>query len=78
MMAAYMLDSWCIQESKNEGIEATGYAKFIKFTDKRFGQEKSVELFIELVKFRQKALPYDNETIWILLSTLNSSVWWQS
>jgi hypothetical protein len=78
MMAAYMLDPRFIEESKNAGMEATGYAEFTKFTDKRFGQEKSVELFVELVKFRQKALPYDNETIWMSSSTLNSSVWWQS
>ena len=37
MMAAYMLDPWFIEESKNAGIEATDYAEFTKFTNKRFG-----------------------------------------
>ena len=44
IMAAYMLDPRFIEESKNAGTEATGYAEFTKFTDKRFGQEKSIEL----------------------------------
>ena len=37
-----------------------------------------MNLFIELVKFRQKSSPYDNETIWLLSTNLNSFIWWQS
>jgi Protein of unknown function (DUF 659)/hAT family C-terminal dimerisation region len=76
MMAAYMLDPRFLEESKD--IEATGYNEFTAFTNKRYNQEKSVELFVELVKFRQKTSPYDNETIWMSSSNLNPFVWWQS
>ena len=54
MMAAYMLDPRFLEESRNTDIEATGYTEFTVFTSKKFGQEESVNLFIELVKFRQK------------------------
>ena len=78
MMATYMLDPCFLEESRNKNIEATGYTEFTKFTDKSFDQEKSAKLFIELVKFRQKISPYDNETIWISSSNLSPSIWWQS
>ena len=77
-MATYMLDSCFLEESRNKNIEAIGYTEFTKFTDKSFDQEKSAKLFIELVKFRQKISPYDNETIWISSSNLSPSIWWQS
>ncbi|GES89715.1 hypothetical protein GLOIN_2v1790098 [Rhizophagus clarus] len=63
MMAAYMLDPHFLEESEDVDIEAIGYAEFTEFTNKRFGQEESVKLFAELVVFRQKNSPYDNETI---------------
>ncbi|CAG8652164.1 8679_t:CDS:10 [Funneliformis caledonium] len=72
-MAAYMLDPCFLEESRNTDLEATGYSEFTAFTNKLFDQEKSVTLFIELVKFRQKASPYDNEIIWMSSSTLSPS-----
>jgi hAT family C-terminal dimerisation region len=78
MMVAYMLDPRFLEESKNANVEAIGYDEFTKFTSKRFGQEESVSLFIELVTFRQKNPPYDNETIWLSSANLIPSVWWQS
>ncbi|GBC23527.2 zinc finger BED domain-containing protein 1-like [Rhizophagus irregularis DAOM 181602=DAOM 197198] len=78
MMAAYMLDSCFLEKSKNTDIETMGYREFTEFTSKRFGQEESVIIFTELVKFRQKNSPYDNKTIWLSLTNLNLSVWWQS
>ena len=36
IMATYMLDPCFLKESRNKNIEATGYTKFIKFTDKSF------------------------------------------
>ncbi|CAB4432166.1 unnamed protein product [Rhizophagus irregularis] len=78
MMAAYMLDPCFLEESKNTDIKATGYREFTEFTSKRFGQKESVIMFTELVKFRQKNLPYDNKTIWLSSTNLSPSVWWQS
>ncbi|CAB4391507.1 unnamed protein product [Rhizophagus irregularis] len=78
MMAAYMLDPCFLEESKNTDIEATGYREFTEFTSKRFGQEESVIMFTELVKFRQKNSPYDNKMIWLSSTNLSPSVWWQS
>ena len=78
MMVVYMLDPRFLEESKNANVEAIGYDEFTKFTSKRFGQEESVSLFIELVTFRQKNSPYDNETIWLSSANLIPSVWWQS
>ncbi|GBC39217.2 zinc finger BED domain-containing protein 1-like [Rhizophagus irregularis DAOM 181602=DAOM 197198] len=78
MMAAYMLDPCFLEESKNTDIEATRYREFTEFTSKRFGQEESVIMFTELVKFRQKNSPYDNKTIWLSSTNLSPSVWWQS
>uniref|UniRef100_U9TPP9 HAT C-terminal dimerisation domain-containing protein n=1 Tax=Rhizophagus irregularis (strain DAOM 181602 / DAOM 197198 / MUCL 43194) TaxID=747089 RepID=U9TPP9_RHIID len=70
--------SMFLEESKNTDIEATGYREFTEFTSKRFGQEESVIMFTELVKFRQKNSPYDNKTIWLSSTNLSPSVWWQS
>jgi len=53
-MAAYMLDLCFLEKSRNTDIEATGYTEFTVFTSKKFGQEESVNLFIELVKFVKK------------------------
>ncbi|GBC07859.1 hypothetical protein RclHR1_07730012 [Rhizophagus clarus] len=78
MMAAYMLDPRFLEESEDADIEAIGYAEFTEFTNRRFGQEESVKLFAELVVFRQKNSPYDNETIWLSSSVLSPSIWWQS
>ncbi|RGB24029.1 hypothetical protein C1646_676685 [Rhizophagus diaphanus] len=76
MMVAYMLDPRFLEESEDADIEAVGYTEFTEFTNKRFGQEESIKLFAELVTFRQKNSPYDNETIWLSSSVLSSSVWW--
>ena len=76
-----MLICWIhvsLKKSQNTDLEATGYSVFTTFTNSWFDQEKSVNLFIELVKFRQKASPYDNEIIWMSSSTLSLSVWWKS
>jgi len=78
MMTAYMLDPQFLEESKNNGIEFTGYAEFTTFINKKFNQEEAVELFAELVNFRNKNSPYDNEIIWKSANILNSSLWWQS
>jgi len=78
MMTAYMLDPQFLEESKTNGIESTGYAEFTTFVNKRFNQEEAVELFAELVNFRNKSSPYDNEIIWKSANILNSSLWWQS
>ena len=77
-MTAYMLDPQFLEESKNNGIESTGYAEFTTFINKKFNQEEAVELFAELVNFRNKNSPYDNEIIWKSANILNSSLWWQS
>ncbi|EXX65910.1 hypothetical protein RirG_128800 [Rhizophagus irregularis DAOM 197198w] len=78
MMVAYMLDPRFLEESKDADIEAIGYTEFTEFANKRFGREESIKLFAELVTFRQKNSPYDNETIWLSSSVLNSSIWWQT
>lgn len=78
MMTAYILDPQFLEESKNSGMESTGYAEFTTFVNKRFNQEESVELFAELVNFRNKNSPYNNEIIWKSANILNSSLWWQS
>src|SRR5215216_2527832 len=74
MFVAYMLDPQFLEESNN-GIESTGYAEFTKYTSEKFSDEKSVNLFIELVNFRDKHFPYDNEIIWKSTNSLNSSIW---
>ena len=66
MMVAYMLDPRFLEESRTYNIEAIGYNTFTVFTKQKFGQEKSVELFIEIVKFRNKSSPYDDFIIWEL------------
>lgn len=78
MMVAYMLDPRFLEESKDADIEAIGYTEFTEFANKRFGREESIKLFAELVTFRQKNSPYDNETIWLSSSVLNSFIWWQT
>ncbi|CAB4460063.1 unnamed protein product [Rhizophagus irregularis] len=78
MMVAYMLNPRFLEESKDADIEAIGYTEFTEFANKRFGREESIKLFAELVTFRQKNSPYDNETIWLSSSVLNSSIWWQT
>src|SRR5438270_12398726 len=73
-----MLDPQFLEESKSNGIESTGYKEFTNFINKKFNQEESVKLFAELVSFRNKNSPYDNEIIWKSSDILNSSLWWQS
>ncbi|CAG8685244.1 12051_t:CDS:2 [Cetraspora pellucida] len=58
-----MLDPWFL-ETNNLSEEAMGYSEFTTFTKKKFDQDESVNLFIELVKFCKKTLPYDNKVIW--------------
>ncbi|CAG8794491.1 20811_t:CDS:2, partial [Dentiscutata erythropus] len=62
-MVAYMLDPRFL-ETNNPSEEAMGYSEFTTFTKEKFGQDESVTLFIELVKFRKKTSPYNNEVIW--------------
>jgi hypothetical protein len=78
MMVAYMMDPHFLEESRNTNIEATGYSEFTSFTNTRFNREESVNMFTELVKFRQKNSPYDNEIIWLSSTDLSPSIWWQS
>ncbi|GES85119.1 uncharacterized protein LOC106818272 [Rhizophagus clarus] len=79
MIISYMLDPQFLEESKNNGIEADGYTEFTTFTSEKFGHEESVELFAELVNFRNKKPPYNNEIIWKSINFLNNpSIWWQS
>ncbi|GBC35870.1 zinc finger BED domain-containing protein 1-like [Rhizophagus irregularis DAOM 181602=DAOM 197198] len=78
MITAYMLDPQFLEKSKNDEVESIGYVEFTTFVNKRFNQEEAVELFAELVNFRNKNSPYDNEIIWKSANILNSSLWWQS
>ncbi|CAG8844529.1 12032_t:CDS:2, partial [Gigaspora margarita] len=70
-MVAYILDPRFLEESRTCNIEPIGYNTFTTFTNQKFGQEKSVELFIEIVKFRNKSSPYDDYIIWESAVTLN-------
>ncbi|CAG8853148.1 38055_t:CDS:2, partial [Gigaspora margarita] len=47
------------------------YNIFIAFMNQTFEQESSVELFIKIVKFRNKNSPYDNFIIWESATTFN-------
>jgi hypothetical protein len=76
MAIAYMLDPIFLEESRD--IEAAGYNEFTSYTNSKFSHEDSVELFVELVKFRNKNSPYDNDIIWKSATILNSSMWWKS
>jgi hypothetical protein len=79
MMIAYLLDPRFLEESKNNGIESSGYREFTVFTKEKFGHEESVKLFAELISFRNKNPPYNNEIIWESINILNNpSTWWQS
>ena len=78
-MIAYILDPQFLNESKINEIESDCYKEFTEFTKEKFGYEESVELFAELVKFRNKNSPYNNEIIWGTVNILNNpSLWWQS
>ncbi|CAG8551636.1 22364_t:CDS:2 [Racocetra persica] len=61
---AYMMDPRFLDESKDFNVEAMGYNTFTTYCNNRFEQNKSVKLFVELVTFRNKNPPYDNEIIW--------------
>ncbi|CAG8800447.1 25519_t:CDS:2, partial [Dentiscutata erythropus] len=78
MMVSYMLDLRFLEESRIYNIEAIGYNTFTTFTTQKFRQEKTVELFIEIVKFRNKSSPYDDDIIWEFAVKLNSALWWKS
>ena len=78
MAIAYLLDPQFLEKSKNSEAESTGYTEFTTFTNEKFGHEESIELFAELVNFRNKNSPYDNEIIWGSINILNPSLWWQS
>ncbi|CAG8785225.1 14638_t:CDS:2 [Cetraspora pellucida] len=62
------------KESKICNIEPIGYNTFNTFTNQKFEQEKSVELFIKIVKFRNKSSPYDDYIIWELAAILNLGI----
>ncbi|GES90558.1 uncharacterized protein LOC111693179 [Rhizophagus clarus] len=79
MIISYMLDPQFLEKSKNNGIEADGYTEFTTFASEKFDHEESVELFAELVNFRNKKSSYNNEIIWKSINFLNNpSIWWQS
>ncbi|CAG8849958.1 45160_t:CDS:1, partial [Gigaspora margarita] len=78
MMVAYMLDPRFLEESRIHDVEPIGYNAFTTYTNQKFGQEKSVELFIEIVKFRNKSSPYDNNIIWESATELTPAIWWES
>ncbi|CAG8767425.1 27374_t:CDS:2, partial [Gigaspora margarita] len=59
-------------------IEPIEYNIFNTFTNQKFEQKKSVELFVEIVKFQNKSFPYDDYIIWELAATLNPALWWES
>ncbi|CAG8843955.1 18072_t:CDS:2, partial [Gigaspora margarita] len=75
MMVAYMLDPRFLEESRTCNIEPIGYNTFNTFTNQKFGQEKSVELFVEIVKFRNKSSLYDDYIIWESAAILNLELW---
>ncbi|RIB12105.1 hypothetical protein C2G38_50007 [Gigaspora rosea] len=78
MIVAYMLDPRFLEESRTCNIEPIGYNTFNTFTKQKFGQKESVELFVEIVKFRNKSSPYDDYIIWESAATLNPALWWES
>ncbi|CAG8695987.1 504_t:CDS:1, partial [Dentiscutata heterogama] len=63
--------------TNNPSEEAMGYSKFTIFIKEKFGQDESVTLFIELVKFCKKTSPYDNEVIWNSATSFTPLLWWQ-
>ncbi|CAG8833036.1 27337_t:CDS:2, partial [Racocetra persica] len=65
-------------ESRIYNIEPIGYNAFTKFANLKFGQESSVKLFVEIVKFRNKSSPYDDYIIWESATTLDPVLWWES
>ncbi|CAG8727259.1 10252_t:CDS:2 [Dentiscutata erythropus] len=71
IMVAYMLDPRFLEESRIYNIEAIEYNIFTTFTNQKFEQEKSVELFIEIIKFQNKSFPYNNNIIWESATILN-------
>ncbi|CAG8836081.1 35731_t:CDS:2, partial [Gigaspora margarita] len=75
-MVVYMLDLRFL-ETNNLSEEAMGYFEFTTFTKKKFGQDKYVSLFIELVKFQKKTSPYNNEVIWNSATSFTLLLWWQ-
>jgi hypothetical protein len=78
MAVVYMLDPRFLEESKTLDMEAAGYNEFTSYVNSQFNHEDCVELFVELVKFRNKNSPYDNDIIWKSAVTLIPSIWWKS
>ncbi|CAG8818821.1 11166_t:CDS:1, partial [Racocetra fulgida] len=71
----YMLDPQFLEVNNDPSEEAIRYSEFTKFTKEKFDHDESVKLFVELVKFRKKNLPYNNEIIWNFVSSFTSSLW---
>ncbi|CAG8530578.1 4833_t:CDS:2 [Gigaspora margarita] len=75
MIIAYIVDPRFLEESKALNIEAASYNTFTSYCSKRFGEEKSVNLFTGLVKFRNQEFLYNNEIIWKSANTLTPSTY---
>ncbi|CAG8856785.1 28817_t:CDS:1, partial [Gigaspora margarita] len=62
---------------KND-YESSCLATFANFISSKFSAEEASRMYAELLKFRNKQIPYNNELIWNSAIHLNPSTWWSS
>ncbi|CAG8798723.1 23447_t:CDS:2, partial [Gigaspora rosea] len=78
MTIAFILDPNYLKESKNNNNESDCFSTFANFISLKYSTEEASRIYAELLKFRNKQMPYNNELIWNSAVHLNPSAWWSS
>ncbi|CAG8831324.1 34697_t:CDS:2, partial [Gigaspora margarita] len=76
MTIAYILEPHYFEKSKKDkSICLTTFADFIAL---KYSADEASRMYTELLKFRNKQIPYNNQIIWNSATYVNSTTWWTS
>ncbi|CAG8769909.1 22087_t:CDS:2, partial [Gigaspora rosea] len=78
MTIAFLLDPNYFEESKKNDNESACLSTFANFISSKYPNEDASRIYAELLKFRNKQMPYNNELIWNSAAHIDPSTWWSS
>nr|CAG8446911.1 2846_t:CDS:1 [Entrophospora candida] len=77
LAVAYMLDPKYYEENNKLVIDYEVMGTFTSFLNAKY-PDKSNELHLEFLKFRNKMEPYNDQLIWSCVDQVEPSLWWKS
>ncbi|CAG8474500.1 17966_t:CDS:2 [Cetraspora pellucida] len=74
MTVAYILDPHYLEESKKK--ESICLTTFANFSSTKYSNNEASKMYAELLKFRNRQAPYNNQIISNSAIHVNSTTWW--